>query len=63
MCIRDSPNGGYNVSARTSFGRISSAYPISTMNASSESIVGSINGGGCKLDLTTANGNISIEKE
>lgn len=56
------PGTGYTVHARTSFGSIHSDLPITMSGSlSNESITGMINGGGCKLDLETANGNISIE--
>lgn len=53
---------GYNVRARTSFGSIRSEIPITASGSlSQENITGTINGGGCRLDLETANGNITIE--
>lgn len=57
------PHAGYNVHARTSFGSIHSDLPITTSGtfSSQESINGTINGGGCRLELETANGNITIE--
>jgi hypothetical protein len=53
---------GYNVHAGTSFGSIRSELPITARGSlSQENITGTINGGGCRLDLETANGNITIE--
>src|SRR6185436_12788989 len=55
------PSGGrYNLSARTSFGRISTDLPVTTTSVSDESLTGTINGGGCRLELVTANGNVTI---
>jgi hypothetical protein len=51
------------VSARTSFGRIHTDFPITTTSVSSESVTGTIGKGGCKLDLANANGSITIEKD
>ena len=36
---------------------------ITTTTIGDETLVGTINGGGCRLELTNANGNITIEKE
>ncbi|HEX7136386.1 MAG TPA: DUF4097 family beta strand repeat-containing protein [Vicinamibacterales bacterium] len=57
------PHAGYNVHARTSFGSIHSDLPITASGtfSSKKSINGTINGGGCRLELETANGNIAIE--
>lgn len=56
-------NTGYSVNARTSFGHIRSAIPVSTTNAGDDTLIGTIGRGGCRLDLTTSNGSITIEKE
>jgi hypothetical protein len=58
------PDGvGYNVTARTSFGRISSELPItSTGSIGGDSLNGTIGSGGCQLQLTDSNGNIEIAK-
>jgi DUF4097 and DUF4098 domain-containing protein YvlB len=58
------PDGvGYNVSARTSFGRISTDLPItSTGNVGGDSLTGTIGSGGCQLQLTDSNGSIEITK-
>jgi hypothetical protein len=54
---------GYNLSARTSFGRINSELPITTSGAlGGDSLTGKIGNGGCTLSLTNANGNIDILK-
>ena len=58
------PDGlGYNVTARTSFGRISTDLPITaTGGIGPESLNGTIGSGGCQLRLSNANGNIEINK-
>ena len=58
------PDGiGYNVSARTSFGRVSSDLPVTaTGNIGGDSLNGTIGGGGCQLQLTDSNGSIEIAK-
>ena len=58
------PEGlGYNVTARTSFGRISTDLPISdTGSVGLDSLNGIIGSGGCQLQLTDANGSIEINK-
>ncbi len=58
------PEGlSYNVTARTSFGRISTDLPISaTGSVGSDSLNGTIGSEGCQLQLTDANGSIEINK-
>jgi DUF4097 and DUF4098 domain-containing protein YvlB len=58
------PQGlGYNVTAHTSFGRISSDLPVtSTGSIGGDTLNGTINGGGCVLQLNNANGSIEIAK-
>lgn len=58
------PDGvGYNVSARTSFGRISSDIPLSSSGSTGgDSLSGTIGSGGCKLQLTDSNASIEIAK-
>jgi DUF4097 and DUF4098 domain-containing protein YvlB len=58
------PEGlGYNLTARTSFGRISSELPItSTGSIGGNTLNGTIGQGGCQLQLTDSNGNIEIAK-
>ena len=58
------PDGvGYNVSARTSFGRITTDLPVTaTGSLGGDSLNGTIGSGGCQLQLTNANGNIEITK-
>ena len=58
------PEGlGYNVTAHTSFGRISSELPVtSTGSIGGETLNGTIGSGGCQLSLTDSNGNIEIAK-
>jgi hypothetical protein len=58
------PEGlGYNLTARTSFGRISSELPVtSTGSIGGDTLNGTINSGGCQLQLTDSNGSIEIAK-
>lgn len=56
-------SAGYNVNARTSFGRINSDLPIAANAVRGEAIRGTIGRGGCPLELTNQNGNITIERE
>ena len=52
---------GYNVTARTSFGRIHSDGDITvTGDLSPDSLTGKIGSGGCDLRLMDQNGNIDI---
>ncbi len=50
-----------DVDASTTNGRISSDLPVSTTSISSNSLRGSINGGGTSLKLRTTNGGIEIK--
>jgi hypothetical protein len=58
------PEGlGYNVTARTSFGRISTDLPLtSTGSIGGDSLTGTIGSGGCQLQLIDSNGSIEIAK-
>src|SRR6266851_652705 len=58
------PGGlGYNLTARTSFGRISSELPVtSTGSIGGDTLNGTIGPGGCQLQLTDSNGSIEIAK-
>lgn len=58
------PEGlGYNVTARTSFSRISTELQLtSTGTVSGDSLSGTIGSGGCQLQLTDSNGSIEIGK-
>jgi DUF4097 and DUF4098 domain-containing protein YvlB len=58
------PDGvGYNLTARTSFGRISSELPVtSTGSIGGDSLSGKIGAGGCQLQLNDSNGSIEIAK-
>lgn len=58
------PDGvGYNLSAHTSFGRITSELPVTaTGNIGGDSLNGTIGPGGCQLQLTNSNGGIEITK-
>jgi hypothetical protein len=54
---------GYDVTARTSFGHITTDIPITTTNVGEDILNGRIGNGGCKLDLRTTNGGITIGRE
>ena len=56
-------NAGYSVSARTSFGHIRSAIPVTTTSVGDDTLIGTIGRGGCRLDLATSNGSITIEQQ
>ena len=58
------PGGvGYNVTARTSFGRVSSELPVTaTGTMGGDTLNGKIGSGGCQLLLTDSNGSIEILK-
>src|SRR5712692_7892535 len=54
---------GYNLTVRTSFGRISSELPVtSTGSIGGDSLSGTIGAGGCQIQLTDSNGSIEIAK-
>jgi hypothetical protein len=56
-------DAGYQVSARTSFGHITSELPVTATGVlSGDSLNGKIGNGGCALSLTNSNGNIEILK-
>jgi DUF4097 and DUF4098 domain-containing protein YvlB len=56
-------DSGWNVDARTSFGRIEADVPISVVGSlSTQSIQGKIGDGRCPLTLTNNNGSITIQK-
>jgi hypothetical protein len=56
------PGGaGFNVSARTSFGKVQSTLPVTTTGAlSADSLTGTIGGGGCEVTITNTNGDITL---
>jgi len=58
------PDGfGYNVTAHTSFGRITSEMPVTaTGTVGGDSLSGTISNGGCKLQLIDNNGSIEIAR-
>jgi DUF4097 and DUF4098 domain-containing protein YvlB len=57
------PDGGYAITAQTSFGRIRSDVPITATGTMGDGhLSGTIGGGGCALQLTNANGDIRILK-
>lgn len=63
VIVRIPSSGGYKVSARTSFGKISSEMPItSTGTIGSDVLNGTIGNGACTLDLANSNGSIEIAK-
>jgi DUF4097 and DUF4098 domain-containing protein YvlB len=56
-------NGSFNVTARTSFGKITSELPLTVSGlASGDSLTGKIGSGACELRLTNGNGAIEIRK-
>ncbi len=56
-------NANYDVSARTSFGHISTEFPITTTTVGEDILNGRIGNGGCRLELKNGNGGITIGKE
>jgi DUF4097 and DUF4098 domain-containing protein YvlB len=59
--VRLAPGGGYDLSARTSFGSIRSDLPIAASGAvGGDAIDGKIGAGGCAVTLTDTNGSIEI---
>lgn len=63
MQLRLPADVSYDVTARTSFGHISSELPVtSTGTLGGDSLNGRIGNGGCSLSLTNSNGNIEILK-
>ena len=56
-------NTGYTVAARTSFGSVTTDVPIAITEKSDNVLKGAINGGGCKMDLATSNGGITLTRE
>lgn len=58
------PGGtGYNVTARTSFGRIHSDADMTVLgNIGGDELRGKITGGGCEMRLTNQNGNIGYRE-
>ena len=56
-------NASYAVNARTTYGRIHSELPIQTRTIGDDTVIGTIGGGTCKLELVNANGNININRE
>jgi DUF4097 and DUF4098 domain-containing protein YvlB len=63
IIVRVPASGGYRVTARTSFGKISSELPVtSTGTLGSDILNGTIGNGACTLDLANSNGSIEIAK-
>jgi DUF4097 and DUF4098 domain-containing protein YvlB len=61
--VRLPEGAGYNVAARTSFGRISSDLPVTASGSmGNDTLNGTIGAGGCQLQLTDSNGSIEISK-
>jgi hypothetical protein len=57
------PQGGFQVTARTSFGRVSTELPLGgDAGAGGESVSGKSGDGRCEVLLTNSNGNIDIVK-
>ena len=58
-----SPAAGYAVTARTSFGKIESEFPLLVRGGvGSDAATGRIGDGRCEVSLTNSNGNIEILK-
>src|SRR2546428_89651 len=56
-------DAGYNVSARTSFGQISSELPVTVSGVTGgDSLAGKMGSGACELRLTNSNAGIEILK-
>jgi hypothetical protein len=54
---------GYNIAARTTFGRVRSDHELTvTGDVSGTSLTGKIAGGGCEVKLTNQNGAVDILK-
>jgi hypothetical protein len=57
------PDASYRVTARTSFGKIRTDFPLTVSGAlSNDSLDGVIGGGRCEMKLTNNNGAIEILK-
>ena len=63
MQIRLPENAGYDLTARTSFGHITSELPVTASGQlGGDSLAGKIGNGGCTLSLTNTNGTVEILK-
>src|SRR5262249_16708098 len=63
IIVRVPSNGGYKVSAITSFGKISSELAVTSMGTmGSDMLNGTIGNGACTLTLANSNGSIEIAK-
>src|SRR5262249_22203848 len=61
--VRVPEGAGYSVTARTSFGHITSELPVTaTGSIGTDSLNGTIGSGGCRLELIDSNGSIEILK-
>ena len=61
MQLHLSEDAGYQVTARTTFGKINSDLPLSVSGAiANDSLSGKIGEGGCEMRLTNSNGGIEI---
>ena len=61
--VRLPADGNYDLSARTSFGHITSELPVTASGTlGGDSLNGKIGNGGCTLSVTNSNGNIEILK-
>lgn len=58
-----SAGAGYSVNARTSFGSINADVPFTVTRKSENSLQGTIASGGCRMELESSNGGISITRE
>jgi hypothetical protein len=63
LAVRVPANGGYKVTAHTSFGHITTELPVTASGTmGGDSLNGTIGNGACTLDLTNSNGNIEISR-
>jgi hypothetical protein len=64
ITVAMAPNGGFQLDASTSGGRVHSEFPVMGMVSDSDrhSLRGTVNGGGPLLHLSTSGGNIDIRR-
>lgn len=56
-------DGRYNIDARTTYGSINTDVPITVIRKTGQHAHRYDRGGGCRMDLTTSNGSISLTKD